>query len=136
MELVQDIECSFNQKSNFNCSARGFSFGGTIKENIAYGVIDAEEPEIIDAAMKANAHEFIEKLPDGYETTVGDRGQIIWWSAPKNSDRQTGFPIHLFFIDEAPVIDSESELLVQEALESLMVGRTCIVIAHRLSTIH
>ena len=115
-----------------------FLFGGTIKENIAYGAIDADESQIIDAAMKANAHDFIENLSDGYETTVGDRGVKL-----SGGERQRiaiarailSNPSILLLDEATSSLDSESELLVQQALEGLMSERTCIVVAHRLSTV-
>ena len=113
-------------------------FGGSIKENIAYGKTNASDAEIMEAAQQANAWEFIQGFPEGLETTVGERGvqlsggqrQRIAIARALLKDPQ------LLILDEATsALDSESEYLVQEALDRLMQGRTSVVIAHRLSTI-
>jgi len=113
-------------------------FGGTIKENIAYGDLNATDEEITEAAKGANAHDFITSFPDGYETLVGDRG--IQLSGGQKQRVAIARAIlknpSILILDEATSsLDSESELLVQEALDRLMEGRTSFVIAHRLSTI-
>lgn len=113
-------------------------FGGTIRENIAYGKPGATDEEIRDAAQKANAHVFIEKFPDLYETVVGERG--IKLSGGQRQRIAIARAIlknpAILILDEATSsLDSESEQLVQEALDNLMQGRTSFVIAHRLSTI-
>ncbi len=113
-------------------------FGGTIRENIAYGKPDATEEQIMEAARKANAHEFISRFPQHYDTLVGERG--IKLSGGQRQRIAIARAIlkdpSILILDEATSsLDSESEQLVQEALENLMKGRTSFVIAHRLSTI-
>lgn len=113
-------------------------FGGTILENIAFGDLSASEEQIRDAAKQANATEFIEKFPEGFATQVGDRG--IQLSGGQKQRIAIARAIlknpTILILDEATsALDSESERLVQDALEKLMKGRTSVVIAHRLSTI-
>jgi ABC-type multidrug transport system fused ATPase/permease subunit len=113
-------------------------FGGTIRENIAYGKPGAVDDEILAAAKQANAHEFVERFPERYETIVGERG--IKLSGGQRQRIAIARAIlkdpAILILDEATSsLDSESEQLVQEALDNLMKGRTSFVIAHRLSTI-
>ena len=113
-------------------------FGGSIKENIAYAKPDASDEEIIEAAKKANAWQFISKFPEGMETTVGERG--IKLSGGQRQRVAIARAIlkdpAILILDEATSsLDAESEALVQEALDELMKNRTTIIIAHRLSTI-
>jgi len=113
-------------------------FGGTIKENIRYGKLNATDAELVDAAKAANAHDFIMELPDQYETIVGERG--IRLSGGQRQRVAIARAIlknpRILLLDEATSsLDSESEHLVQEALARLMQHRTTVIIAHRLSTI-
>ncbi len=115
-----------------------FLFGGTIRENIAYGDPTANEEGIMDAARQANAWEFIRQFPEGLDTIVGERG--IQLSGGQRQRIAIARAVlknpRILILDEATsALDSESEKLVQEALEKLMEGRTSIVIAHRLSTV-
>ncbi len=113
-------------------------FGGSVAENIRYGRLEATHDELVAAAMAANAHDFIEALPDGYDTVLGDRGTRL------SGGQRQRVAIARAILKDAPILildeatsslDNESERLVQEALVRLMDGRTTIVVAHRLSTI-
>lgn len=113
-------------------------FGGTLRENILYGKPNATEEELIHAAKQSNCYEFISKFPEGFDTTVGERG--IKLSGGQKQRVAIARAIlknpSILILDEATSsLDSESEQLVQEALNNLMVNRTSIIIAHRLSTI-
>lgn len=115
-----------------------FLFHRTLRENIAYGRLNATDAEIMEAAQNAYALEFIEKLPNGIDTVVGERGVKL------SGGQRQRIAIARAFLKNAPVLvldeatsalDSESEYLIQQSLEKLMNNRTCIVVAHRLSTI-
>ena len=115
-----------------------FLFDGSVRDNIAYGRHDASEADVLDAARRANAHEFIERLPQGYETFIGERGVKL------SGGQQQRLAIarailaqpQILILDEATSnLDTESEQLIQASMASLLAGRTTFVIAHRLSTI-
>jgi ATP-binding cassette subfamily B protein len=115
-----------------------FLFHGTVRENILFGRPDAMEEEMIEAAQVANAHEFIVQLPEGYDTLIGERGVKL------SGGQRQRLAIARAVLKDAPIlildeatssVDTETELLIQQALERLMLGRTTIIIAHRLSTI-
>ncbi len=113
-------------------------FGGTIRENIAYGKPNATQQEVEEAARKANAHSFISSFPEGYGTVVGERGvQLSGGQRQRIAIARAVLkdPAILILDEATSALDSESERLVQEALDQLMKGRTSLVIAHRLSTI-
>jgi ATP-binding cassette subfamily B protein len=115
-----------------------FLFHGTVRENILFGNSDATEAEMIRAAQVANADEFIARLPDGYDTLIGERGVKL------SGGQKQRLAIARAVLKDAPIlildeatssVDTETEMLIQQALERLMVGRTTMIIAHRLSTI-
>lgn len=113
-------------------------FSTTVRENIRYGRLDATDEEVIEAAKAANADSFIRELPQGYDTTIGERGLNL--SGGQRQRMAIARAIlknpQILILDEATsALDTESEKIVQAALDSLMVGRTSFVIAHRLSTI-
>nr|MBI2905806.1 ATP-binding cassette domain-containing protein [Chloroflexota bacterium] len=114
-------------------------FGGTVRDNIRYGKLDAPDAEVEAAALAANAAEFIARLPQGYDTLVGERGVKLSGGQRQRIAiaRALLKDPRLLLLDEATSsLDSESEGLVQEALERLMLNRTTVIIAHRLSTVH
>jgi subfamily B ATP-binding cassette protein MsbA len=113
-------------------------FGGTIRENILYGKLEATQEELISASRSANAHDFILSFPKGYDTIVGEKG--INLSGGQRQRIAIARAIlkepKILILDEATSsLDTESERLIQEALERLMKGRTTFVIAHRLTTV-
>ena len=115
-----------------------FLFHGTVGENVAYGSFDATEQEIIRAAKIAEAHEFIMRLPQGYETIVGERGQKLSGGQRQRIAiaRAVLKNPPILILDEATsAVDNETEAAIQRSLERITVDRTTIAIAHRLSTI-
>ncbi len=115
-----------------------FLFDGTVRENIAYGRHDVSDAAIDDAARRANAHEFIVRLPEQYETIVGERGVKLSGGQQQRLAIARAFLAdpQILILDEATSnLDTESEQLIQEAMKTLLAGRTTFVIAHRLSTV-
>jgi ATP-binding cassette subfamily B protein/subfamily B ATP-binding cassette protein MsbA len=113
-------------------------FNGTIRENIAYGNLDATQKELEAAAIAANCHEFISRLPDRYDSRVGERGIKLSVGEKQRVSiaRALLKDAPILILDEATAsVDTATERLIQQALEHLMANRTSFVIAHRLSTI-
>ena len=115
-----------------------FLFNGTIKENIAYGDFDATDEQIFDAAKKANIHDYVSSLPDGYDTNVGERGIKLSGGQKQRIAIARAFlknPPVLILDEATSALDNATEMLIQDALNELSEGRTTIVVAHRLSTV-
>lgn len=115
-----------------------FLFGGTIYENILYGDLDATKEEVIRAAKLANAHDFIEKMPKGYDTNIGERGVKLSGGQKQRISIARMFlknPPDLILDEATSSLDNQSEKVIQESIEELAKGRTTFIIAHRLATI-
>ncbi len=115
-----------------------FLFHGTVAENIAYGSFEASRDEMVRAAKIAEAHDFIEQLPDGYDTIVGERGQKLSGGQRQRISlaRAVLKDPPILILDEATSsVDNETEAAIQRSLERIVIGRTTLVIAHRLSTV-
>jgi ATP-binding cassette subfamily B protein len=135
---IQDIRLSALRDNIGIVQQDVYLFAGTVVDNIRYGKLDASERDIIEAAKKANAHEFIVNLPDGYATDIGQRGVKLSGGQKQRLSLARVFlkdPPVLIFDEATSSLDNESEKAVQESLEKLSNNRTTLVIAHRLSTI-
>ena len=135
---IRDLEVEALRKQISIVLQDVFLFHGTVRENILFGNPNASEEEVMHAAQIANAHDFISALPDGYDTLIGERGVKL------SGGQRQRISIARAILKDAPIlildeatssVDTETELLIQQALERLMIGRTTIVIAHRLSTV-
>ena len=135
---IQDVSlCSLRRHIGV-VQQDGYLFAGTVSDNIRYGKLDASQQEIIEAAKKANAHDFIMALPDGYDTDIGQRGVRLSGGQKQRLSIARVFlknPPVIIFDEATSALDNESEKAVQDSLEKLTDNRTTLVIAHRLSTV-
>ncbi len=136
---IQETSLSSLRENIAVVSQEPFLFNGSVRENILYGKLDATDEELVAAAKASNCHDFIMRLPEGYETGVGERG--VQLSAGEKQRVSIARALlkdaPILILDEATAsVDTATEQLIQEALEHLMQGRTSFVIAHRLSTIY
>ena len=135
---IKDIKLSSLRRNVGVVQQDVYLFAGTVFENIRYGKPDARTTEIIEAAKRANAHDFIMALPDGYDTDIGQRGVKLSGGQKQRLSIARVFlkdPPVLIFDEATSALDNESERVVQDSLEDLARDRTTLVIAHRLSTI-
>ncbi|MFW6152781.1 MAG: ABC transporter ATP-binding protein [Halobacteriota archaeon] len=135
---VRDVDLSSLRRSIGYVSQETYLFFGTVEENIKYGTFDATREEVVEAAKVAEAHEFIENLPDGYETEVGERGVKLSGGQRQRLSiaRAVLKDPEILILDEATSdVDTETEMLIQRSLDKLTKDRTTFAIAHRLSTI-
>ena len=115
-----------------------FLFNGSIRENIAYGDLSASEEQVMEAAKRANIHDYVMSLPEGYETNIGERGIKLSGGQKQRLSIARVFlknPAILILDEATSALDNTTEALIQNALDELCQGRTTIVVAHRLSTI-
>jgi ABC-type multidrug transport system fused ATPase/permease subunit len=135
---IRDVTVESLRRQIGIVTQEAFLFNGTIRENIQYGRLDATEAELVAAAKAANCHEFIERLPEGYDSRVGERGVKLSVGEKQRVSiaRALLKDPPILILDEATAsVDTATEKLIQEALERLMINRTSFVIAHRLSTV-
>jgi subfamily B ATP-binding cassette protein MsbA len=135
---VRDYSLSALRQSIAIVQQDSLIFSGSVRDNLKYGRPQANDAEVVEAARAANAHEFISRLPEGYETMLGERGVNLSGGQRQRLSiaRALLKNPRILILDEATsALDTESEALVQVALEHLMHGRTCFIIAHRLSTV-
>jgi ATP-binding cassette, subfamily B, bacterial len=135
---IKDIKLSSLRRNVGVVQQDVYLFAGTVIENIRYGKPDANQAEVIEAAKRANAHDFILSLPNGYDTDIGQRGVKLSGGQKQRLSIARVFlkdPPVLIFDEATSSLDNESERVVQESLEELAKDRTTFVIAHRLSTI-
>ncbi|SHE99823.1 ABC transporter ATP-binding protein [Caloramator proteoclasticus] len=135
---IKDIKLKFLRQNIGIVQQDVFLFAGTIRENIAYGKLDATEEEIINAAKAANAHDFIMELEDGYDTYIGERGVKL------SGGQKQRISIARMFLKNPPILildeatsslDNQSEAIIQKSIEELSKNRTTFIIAHRLATV-
>ena len=135
---VRDMSLYDLRKNIGSVAQDVFIFGGTVKDNIAYGDFGATDEQIIEAAKLANIHDFIMTLDDGYDTYVGERGVKLSGGQKQRLSIARAFLKNppILILDEATsALDNVTEMQIQQALERLSAGRTTIVVAHRLSTV-
>ncbi len=135
---LRDLQLTSLRKQIGMVMQESFLFAGTLRDNIKYGRPNATDNEVVQAAIAANAHDFVTEFPDGYETRVGERGTRLSGGQRQRISiaRALLRNPRILILDEATsALDSESEAAIQEALEYLMQGRTTFTIAHRLSTV-
>ncbi|KAF4390043.1 hypothetical protein F8388_002985 [Cannabis sativa] len=135
---IRELNIQWYRKHTALVSQEPVIYSGTIRDNILFGKLDASENEVVEAARSANAHEFISSLKDGYETECGERGVQLSGGQKQRIAIARAIirnPTILLLDEATSALDVQSEQVVQEALDRIMVGRTTIVVAHRLNTI-
>ncbi|MBI5777002.1 MAG: ABC transporter ATP-binding protein, partial [Nitrospirae bacterium] len=136
---LRDLSLAFLRSQIGFVQQEPFLFNGTVKENIAYGDLDADQTRIDDAARAARAYEFIDELPDGFDTWIGERGVKLSVGQKQRVSIARVLlknPPLVVFDEATSNIDTETEVKIREALDNLTRGRTTFIIAHRLSTLH
>jgi ATP-binding cassette subfamily B protein/subfamily B ATP-binding cassette protein MsbA len=135
---LRDIRLQSHRKLLGIVQQETFLFDGTVRDNIAYGKGEATQAEVEDAARSANAHEFIVRLPEGYDTLVGERGLKLSGGQRQRLSMARAFLAapQILILDEATSnLDTENERLIQTSMQQLLANRTTFIVAHRLSTI-
>ncbi|GLT48511.1 hypothetical protein SLA2020_221320 [Shorea laevis] len=135
---IRELDIQWYRRHTALVSQEPVIYSGSIRDNIVFGKLDASENEVVEAARAANAHEFISALNDGYETECGERGVQLSGGQKQRIAIARAIirnPIILLLDEATSALDLQSEQVVQEALDRIMVGRTTVVVAHRLNTI-